>query len=331
MRKLFENPDRLTDFRSLFHRKRGNFIMMRSLYSSVAGLKTHQTAMDVVGNNIANVNTFGYKTQRTTFRDAYYQTLQASTESSKDLGGKNALQVGYGSTLATIDTNHEIGGYASTGYTMDAYIDGEGYFVVTDKNGNEYLSRVGAFSFDSDGYLVDGNRRYVCGYQIVEDAATGSLEADTATFEANAATNMFGNAIRKPLVDETGALTTDGTGKPMTLSSISIGGTGIVTGVNTNGEVVTLGQIALANVPNPEGLTLLGDSYWKAVHNVGEFTYETPGVLTGELVTSGLEASNVDLANEITQMIIVQRGYQANSRVINVTDSMLEELINLKR
>lgn len=311
--------------------------MMRSLYSSVAGLKSHQTAMDVVGNNIANVNTFGYKTQRTTFRDAYYQTLQGSADSTKDLGGVNSVQIGYGAGVATVDTNHELGGYAATGYTMDCYIDGEGYFVATDSNGNAYLTRVGAFYFDADGYLVDGNGRYICGYSPKLNA-DGSVQVDPDTQEPIMDTDAFTAAttpvpgtqdtsfedvrICKPLDDE---------GEPIALSSIAIGVTGVVTGVNSEGEVVTIGQIVLANVPNPDGLTLLGDSYWKAMKNVGEYTFETPGHLTGELVSGGLEASNVDLANEITQMITVQRGYQANSRVINVADSMLEELVNLKR
>lgn len=304
--------------------------MMRSLYSSVAGLKSHQTAMDVVGNNIANVNTFGYKTQRTTFRDAYYQTLQGSADSTKDLGGVNALQIGYGAGVATVDTNHELGGYAATGYTMDCYIDGEGYFVATDANGNAYLTRVGAFYFDAAGYLVDGNGRYICGYAPTGNVKDdGTPEMDEDGFNASATAGTFQDTrIRKPTkVDENGQATEE----PIALSSIAIGVTGVVTGVDQNGQIVTIGQIVLANVPNPDGLTLLGDSYWKAMNNVGEYTFETPGHLTGELVTGGLEASNVDLANEITQMITVQRGYQANSRVINVADSMLEELVNLKR
>ena len=297
--------------------------MMRALYSSVAGLKAHQTAMDVVGNNIANVNTFGYKTQRTTFRDAYYQTLQGSADATKDLGGTNSIQIGYGSGVSSVDTNHEIGGYASTGYTMDCYIDGEGYFVATDANGNAYLTRVGAFYFDAQGYLVDGNGRYICGYAPgAVNPDTGKPDMKVKEFNKSAEDGDFQDVrIRKPM---------DGD-EPMVLSSISIGGTGVITGVDTNGKIQTIGQIVLANVPNPDGLTLLGDSYWKAMNNVGKYTFETPGHLTGELVTGGLEASNVDLANEITQMITVQRGYQVNSRVINVADSMLEELVNLKR
>lgn len=303
--------------------------MMRSLYSSVAGLKAHQTAMDVVGNNISNVNTYGYKTQRTTFRDAYYQTLQGSSDSTKDIGGVNAVQIGYGSNVATVDTNHEIGGYAATGYTMDCYIDGEGYFVATDANGNALLTRVGAFCFDADGFLVDGNGRYICGYSPkiqngnVVTNPDGTAVMDVDKFNTNVDDAAFqGNRICKPL---------DAQGEPIALSSISIGATGVVTGVNNAGEIITIGQIVLANVPNPDGLTLLGDSYWKAMSNVGDYTFETPGHLTGELVTGGLEASNVDLANEVTEMIRIQRGYQANSRVINVADTMLEELINLKR
>ena len=298
--------------------------MMRSLYSSVAGLKAHQTAMDVVGNNISNVNTYGYKTQRTTFRDAYYQTLQGSSDATKDLGGVNSIQIGYGSGVATVDTNHEIGGYASTGYTMDCYIDGEGYFVATDANSNAFLTRVGAFYFDAQGYLVDGNGRYICGYAPTDQTnPDGTVIMNEAGFKTSTDKGNFSEVrIRKPL---------DAQGQPSALSSISIGNTGVVTGVDINGKIVTIGQVVLANVPNPDGLTLLGDSYWKAMKNVGQYTFETPGHLTGELVTGGLEASNVDLANEITQMITVQRGYQANSRVINVADSMLEELVNLKR
>ncbi|MEG2429573.1 MAG: flagellar hook-basal body complex protein, partial [Oscillospiraceae bacterium] len=149
--------------------------MLKSLFSGVAGLKTHQTKMDVIGNNIANVNTYGFKSSRATYKDVFYQTLNASSDATTNLGGGNSSQVGYGSMINSIDVLHSRAGYTPTGRSMDAFINGEGYFIARDGAGNESYTRVGILGFDGKGNLVDANKRYICGYPIQRDAS-GKIE-----------------------------------------------------------------------------------------------------------------------------------------------------------
>jgi flagellar hook protein FlgE len=409
--------------------------MLRSLSSGVSGLKSHQTQMDVIGNNIANVNTYGFKSSRVTFRDVYYQTLTAASAASGNMGGSNASQIGYGSQIGSIDVLNTRSGFASTGLGTDCYIDGEGYFVVKDGAGNERLTQVGTFGFDGSGNLVDGNGGFVCGYPVAsksEKASVGgatidfgtangkaldgytvkveyggtsagdnkvtadsstktitvTLFQDTAStppkptqaelktaLQAMTDTSWTGtppttdglalasdksNAIdySKITVDGVGA-TTDSTDDELVsattgmagevakfdtttpekiintygeLNNCTIGTDGTITGQDKNGTIQIIGQIALANVPNPSALTLEGNSYYKAVNNTGTISYNAPGADTlGKLKTGGLESSNVDLATEFSDMIMTQRGFQANSKIITVSDEMLETLVNLKR
>lgn len=182
--------------------------MMRSLFSGVAGLKAHQTKMDVIGNNISNVNTYGYKSSRTTFRDVYYQTLSASSNASGSKGGKNATQIGYGAAVGSIDVLNTRSGFGSTGRSMDCYIDGEGYFVVRDGAGNERLTQVGTMDFDSDGNLVDGGGNFVCGYKVkgtTEKASVGGAlidfgEANQSLMDGYTIEVKYGNAGSAPIV-----------------------------------------------------------------------------------------------------------------------------------
>lgn len=276
--------------------------MMRALYSGVAGLKSHQTQMDVIGNNIANVNTYGFKSSRVTFRDVYYQTLSGASNSSANSGGTNPSQIGYGAQISSVDVINTRSGMARTGLGSDCYISGEGYFVVQDGTGYLY-TRVGSFNFDNDGYLVDGNSRKVCG-------ANGTNTVNATNPEAIQISNALNGKLK----------------------NITFGSDGVIKGQDDKGDIHTIGTIGIANVPNPQGLNQEGNSYFKAVSNTGTVAYSAPGSSTvGSLVTSALETSNVDMANEFAQMITTQRGFQANSRIITVGDEMLESLINMKR
>ena len=116
------------------------------------------------------------------------------------------------------------------------------------------------------------------------------------------------------------------------MKNISVGTDGTITGEGTDGTIQIIGKIAVANVPNPDALQHEGNSYYKAVANTGDITYTSAGNdSTGALRSGGLEQSNVDLANEFSDMIMTQRGFQANSKIITVSDEMLETLVNLKR
>ena len=268
--------------------------------SAVAGLKAHQTAMDVVGNNIANVNTYGFRPSTTMFRDFMYQTLSAGTEGTAGTtGGTNPSQIGYGASVSAVEVNMSgQTGMISTNNPTDCYISGAGYFVV--QNGSGYLyTRVGDnLSFDHNGYLTDGAGNYICGKN--EGSAATAPEA----------------------IHYTGS-------DPIT--SISIGEDGTIT-ANVNGSPETIGQLQLAYFINPSGLTAAGNSYYSADSgNTGAATYEAPGAgSTGSLVTGALEASGTDLANEFTNMIQYERGFQANTKIVTVNDEMLQTLVNMK-
>lgn len=283
---------------------------MKALYSGVSGMRSHQTKMDVIGNNIANVNTYGFKTQRTTFRDVYYQTLKSPGAPGEDRGGTNASQVGYGAQIGSIDTIHTISGYSPTNKPTDIYINGDGYLAVMNSNGDTLYTRLGALHFDEQGNLADVNGSRVMGLDNEGDK----------------------NIITTPTKEElagAGPIKIEGYEN---LKNITINGDGSITAVKDKDEIVTVGWIPVYNIPNQDALVLEGNSYYSRGNNAGEPTANIPGAGgTGALVTGGLEMSNVDLANEFSDMIITQRGFQANTKIISVVDQMLEELVNLKR
>jgi len=128
--------------------------MMRSLYSGVAGLKNHQTRMDVIGHNVANVNTYGYKTQRVTFQDMLSQTIAGAAKPEENRGGINPKQVGLGMTVASIDRIFTQGSLQTTGNQTDVAISGDGFFVVADGE-KKFYTRAGTFGLDRDGTLVN--------------------------------------------------------------------------------------------------------------------------------------------------------------------------------
>ena len=177
--------------------------MMRSLYSGVAGLKTHQTRMDVIGNNISNVNTVSYKSQTVNFSDMLYQTTSAASgpNSATGAGGTNARQIGLGVKTAAVSTAITTAGAAqTTNNPFDILITGESFFVVNDGNSN-FFTRDGSFNVDASGNLVMSSTGYrVMGWQT--DATTGAIRKDTVspltlmssanmTYPAEATTNAY--------------------------------------------------------------------------------------------------------------------------------------------
>ena len=195
--------------------------MMRSLYSGVAGLKTHQTKMDVIGNNIANVNTVGFKASSVIFKDVLYQTTQSATGATGSGGGTNAKQIGLGTSVATISTSTSAGSAQSTNNPYDLMINGSSFFVVS-RGGTNYFTKVGAFTTDSAGNLVTGNGELVMGWQVDPEnpeqikrdtvsALTPECEENmTASPEMTSKTYMTGNieATDPALKTEDGVVTT---------------------------------------------------------------------------------------------------------------------------
>lgn len=140
--------------------------MSTSMYSGVAGMEAEQTKMDVIGNNIANVNTYGYKSQRAVFSDVYYQTLSAATRGTATKGGTNPSTVGVGSTLLGVQTMQKQSSFQSTSSALDVAINGEGYLQVMDGSGNIFYTKAGMLGYDANtGYLVDMNGNFVLGDQ----------------------------------------------------------------------------------------------------------------------------------------------------------------------
>lgn len=551
--------------------------MVRSMYSGVSGLRSHQQRLDVIGNNVSNVNTYGFKSSRATFRDMFYQNVRNAAQGTSSRGGINPSAIGYGASLSSVDLLMEVSSMTPTGNPLDVAITGEGFLQVMDNDGNIFYTRAGMLDVDpTTGYLVDGNGYFVLGTQakdatvgiVGQEPGTSRIKIELPTLDAKRAsvtkkiggneftmtatnigdagnasinfslaydmpagqdievvisgnnievnvnpTSTFANVgtfmdqVNTMITDKLGethpagkfelnmdppitvagnpaypgdvitgeqlvksdagptggmialspdaqdrniqfiakklgsafsgdtagaqlAITHDtatdlwsvavgdyklegitlaaltgsagvmlkntatgadendyftisipksaldlkdpddpaagyadsttvtlgdmtpqrpsgnlglnagfqlegGTeGGPQTIMNITgfgIGADGTLTG-QAGGERLIFGRIDLANFDNPKGLQQSGNSYFAETQNSGKPQYAVPGEDgTGALKNSALETSNVDLANEFSDMITTQRGYQANSRLITVSDTMLEELINLKR
>jgi flagellar hook protein FlgE len=159
--------------------------MLRSMYSGISGMKNFQTKLDVIGNNIANVNTYGFKKGRATFQDLMNQTVSGASRATENRGGQNAMQVGLGSTLSTIDTIQTQGSVQTTGRALDVAVSGDGFFVVRQGN-NDLYTRAGNFYLDSNGSLVTGQGSLVQGYPVdasgkVDRSTVADITLDTDT------------------------------------------------------------------------------------------------------------------------------------------------------
>lgn len=396
--------------------------MLRSLFSGISGLRSHQTMMDVVANNIANVNTTGFKASNVIFEDTLSQIIRSAGAPGAGVGGTNPAQIGLGVQVGTIQTNFLQGSAQTTNKPTDLLIQGDGFFVL--KAGNEQVySRAGAFTFDTEGYLVNSDGNYIQGFPavggVVDPYGTptdirlqvGSTIASTPTTDVEIGGNITADntnpiTLSPTAYDIRGAGhplttvftyngtdgydvditdTTDGTvgtgsvtflpsGSPNlpatasitladgtvvtmdlsgltnyngqasisvkasngfpagSLSQFQIAPNGTVIGIYSNGVKENVGQIALANFNNPGGLERLGDTTYRSSPNSGLAQIGVAGTGGRGVMQSGiLEMSNVDLGMEFTNLIIAQRGFQANSRVITSSDEMLQELVNIKR
>ena len=324
--------------------------MVRSMYAAIAGLKTHQSKMDVIGNNISNCNTYGYKSSRAAFQEAMYTTTSHAAGGTNSFGGTNAAQVGYGCKLASIDKLFEASTPAATGKPSDVMITGNGFFLVGNKlptgvggvnpeqgsteNGDVanqqditslLLTRVGNFGVDEDGFIVDSQGYVVYGFTYPEAQQVYPIP-EGASISHN---NLM--PLRVPLQKADGTNVQGDDGKPPEVT-IAFDPSGTVTAKVAGGETITIGEIALANVPNTGGLEMGTGSYYTIGNNTGVVEAFQPGDgNTSRLQPSCLEMANVDIANEFAEMITTQRGFQANTRIVTVTDQMLEELVSMKR
>ena len=386
--------------------------MLRSLYSGISGLRAHQTMLDVTGNNIANVNTAGFKASSTQFQDTLSQMTQGASAPQGESGGSNPAQIGLGVHVAGVSTNFAQGSSQSTGRATDMMISGEGFFV-TSKGGQQLFTRAGSMTFDAASQLVSPDGGILQGWTakngVVDQAGAigditlnpntmiatpttamtldGNLPADagSASFDrvvkvydsVGAPSNLTLTFVQQPggwgvstdggatIADSmsftAGRLTSSGklnvAGKTIDVSQVSsfagmssltvsgqngtpagklesftLGNDGSLIGSFSNGTKQVLAKIALAKFTNPAGLEKAGGSSYVATANSGNVLLGAagdPGI--GTLAGGSLEMSNVDLSQEFTNLIVAQRGFQANARIITTSDEVLQELGNLKR
>ncbi|WP_203246229.1 flagellar basal body rod protein FlgG [Sporosarcina beigongshangi] len=296
--------------------------MLRSMYSGISGLRNFQTKLDVIGNNIANVNTYGFKKGRVIFKDLISQTVAGASGGNDSRGGVNPKQVGLGSQISAIDTIHTGGSTQFTGNTLDLAIAGDGFFQVGEMDGtgvgatlgNIQYTRAGNFYMDKSGYLVDASGKYLVGVE-----GSGTYASATAD-----------DTIAPPTIADPPVYTQILI--PTTAQSMSVAQDGAVSFVDEDGFLRYAGHLVMAKFPNPGGMQKVGGNYFQQSPNSGEKVVNIPtqgGI--GDVESGFLEMSNVDLAEEFTEMIVAQRGFQANTRIITTSDEILQELVNLKR
>lgn len=276
--------------------------MNRSLYSGVSGMKAHQTRMDVIGNNIANVNTYGFKASRVTFSDIYYQTVQAGSEGTSTSGGTNSGGIGYGTSVGSIDLLMGQSSFTMTDSTLDLAIDGEGFLQVQDADGNKYYTRAGALSFDSAGNLVDSSGNFVLG---INGDPLGQTSEGNSLIQLSLPSVAASRSTGEEMINgKKFTLTTANTSDAGNISIQLIQGSGMTDGVKATAEVGTNGIVVTIN-PQETFMSMADlntaindaiDSYMEsnvgASHPAGEFTLtldnaEWPAEgITGEQICS---------------------------------------------
>jgi flagellar hook protein FlgE len=288
--------------------------MLRSLTSAISGLQNMQGRIDVIGNNIANVNTTGFKAGRVDFEDSFSQTLQSSSGANGSGSGTSAMQIGSGVTTGAIRNLYTQGAVARTGVDTDLAIAGDGYFVVRDPVSNSpFVTRAGDFRVDANGFMVTSGGQRIQGFNDSALSTIGDLQIDITGKPDTAAADA-------------------------TLASWAIDTEGKINVRMSDGTQFTRGQILLQRFQDPQALQKEGNSLYSGMSAAGPLGGDTsptpapPGTSgLGKIQAGALELSNVDLANEFSSMITAQRAFQATARIISTSDEMLQELVNLKR
>lgn len=344
--------------------------MLRSLYSGISGMQVNQTKLDVIGNNIANVGTTGFKSARVRFEDMLSQNVTQALAAGVNQGGVNPRQVGLGVQLAGVDTVVSQGMMQPTSRNLDAAVDGDGYFIVgtgplptTNASGVTLVApnnstvantngmslnytRDGSFTLDSSGNLLTSDGYRVMGYPITDGTSNsvdynGGALTSVNFIDANGATKPYvdtANPTLVPLVIPDSV--TNSAGNSLRIQTFSIGKNGLLSAVLEDGSVTELGQIGMASFKNPAGLTKLGKNLYDQSANSGVATIRSgegaPAATDnskgyGDVLQGMLEMSNVDLAEQFTDMIVTSRAFQANSKTITTGDEILQDILNLKR
>ena len=425
--------------------------MLQAMLAGVASIKAQQTRMNVIGNNLANINTTAYKSSRVTFQDMIAQTVRGATRPTAGLGGMNPTQYGLGVNVNGTDVNTSQGSLSATNRPTDLAIQGSGFFMLGNGQAVSY-SRDGGFDMDANGDIVSRST----GMRLLGWSANANGQIDTSTpitgasklnvpigllnsvqatsavqfggnldaaatsattlttqvtvydslgnshdvsltfsnhtvppggtpppgatsswdWQATEGTTVLGSssgAGNQPIYFDANGSMVNAAGMfnisipgqngatalpismdlskisnlnttaqvnaigqngfpPGSLANFSIGSDGTVTGVFSNGLTRALGQVAMAVFPNEGGLERAGNNMWTDSDNSGLPVVGTPATSgRGALSVGFLEQSNVDIGNEFSDLIITQRGFQANTRVVTTVDEMMQDLINMKR
>ncbi len=288
--------------------------MIRSLNAGVSGIHQFQTRLDVIGNNIANSSTLGFKAGRADFGDSFSQTLQASSGGAGGRGSLPGQQVGSGVTTTAIRNIFNQGSVNQTYVNSDLAINGEGYFMVKDPiTGSEFATRAGNFRVDDSGYLVTSQGYRLQGYNDLDLKTVGDLKVDASLRPGDASADAK-------------------------LAAYSITPTGHLKIRLTDSTEYNRGQVLLQSFSDPQALLKEGNNLYSglaAAGPLGGADSPTPAPPStsglGEIQAGALESSNVDLTNEFANLITTQRGFQASARIITTSDEILQEVVNLKR
>ena len=298
--------------------------MMGGMYAAISGLDVNQTMLNNTANNLANVNTVGFKASSINFQDSLTQVLRGASGPTATNGGSNPVQIGLGVQVGSTTNEMTEGSFQSTNNPLDVAIEGSGFMRVgpgTPPAKEPYTSgipskiqytRAGDLTTNTQGFLTTQAGEYVIGRNAV------ATESEAGTTYAPGKEDSY---LRIPPGS----------------SNVSIGQNGAVSytdeavGSKTFGQRVTAGFVSLATFANEGGLERLGGSLWGQSASSGPPTVGTPASPGfGSTIAGELEMSNVDMATEMTNMITAERGYQANSRVITTADQMLETLVNMR-
>jgi flagellar hook protein FlgE len=281
--------------------------MIQALFSGVSAMLADQSDMDVIGNNIANANTTGFKSSTANFTESFLQQSRAATV-NEPVG----LAVGLGTDVASTTTNFNQGVFQTTNVPTDMGVNGSGFFAVQDVSGNNYVTRNGDFVEDSNGYLRTPGGDYLMGVMV----PTGT----TPTPPTSPSSGFAPDKIHIP--------STVSSGSPVV--SFTVDSTGTITLTGQDGTTQVAGYVTLQNYSNPDGLTDVGNGlYTYQVAAGANQYYQATNAGVGTIQTGVLEASNVDLATEFSNMIIAQNGFNAAARVITTSDQMLQTVTSL--
>jgi len=297
--------------------------MMAGMYAAISGLDANQAMLNDTANNLANVNTVGYKASSVTFADSLTQVIRGASGPTSTTGGSNPVQIGLGVEVDATRNEMTEGAFQTTGNPLDVAIEGAGFLRVgqgeppakepfTAKIPAKIMyTRAGDLTTNTAGFLTTQDGNYVVGRNAVPK------EGETETTYSPGTEDTY---IRIPPGSTNVSIGLDG----------SVGYTDNNAEDKTFGQRVVAGYISLATFANESGLERVGGSLWATTANSGTPIVGTPNTVGfGSTVGGELEQSNVDLATEMTKMITAERGYQANSRVITTADEMLETLVSM--